>query len=320
LKQHNSTPIISIVIPLFNKEREVQRAIQSVLNQSISDFEVIVVNDGSTDKGPEIVRDINDLRISVINQANAGVSAARNTGIKEARADLIAFLDADDEWEPDFLETILGLEREFPDCSVFATSYFLVNQDGVRRPAVIRGLPKDFQKGVLKDYFIIAAKSDPPLWTSATAVKKTAISSVGGFPVGIMSGEDLLTWARLAVKYDIAYSVEPKAFFWKPLHLSDRPGRVPDEADIVGKELKELLTICKAENCESLRDYIALWHKMRASIYLRLGKRLSALNEIKNAIYFSGLNLKLFMYSIGIFFPKKIIIDIMKFKSGKMVP
>ena len=94
--------MISVVIPLYNKEKYIKRAIESVLNQTFQKFEIIVVNDGSTDKSAEIVQNIKDPRIRLINQKNAGVSAARNRGIQEAKYEYIAFLDADDFWEKIF--------------------------------------------------------------------------------------------------------------------------------------------------------------------------------------------------------------------------
>jgi len=91
--------MFSVVIPLYNKERSVKNTIESVLNQTFQDFEVIVVNDGSTDNSLEVVKSFNDERIRIINQKNSGVSSARNRGIKEAKYEWIAFLDADDLWE-----------------------------------------------------------------------------------------------------------------------------------------------------------------------------------------------------------------------------
>jgi glycosyltransferase involved in cell wall biosynthesis len=305
---------VSVVMPLYNKEHEVTRAIKSVLSQTFTDFELIVINDGSTDEGPDIVRSFNDSRIKVVDQPNAGVSAARNKGITEASADLIAFLDADDEWEPDFLETIIRLRDKFASCAVFATNYFFCRSKEYRRPTIIRGLPPGFKEGILTDYFVIAARSDPPLWSSAVAVEKKAIEIVGGFPVGVVAGEDLLTWARLAAKYDIAFSIEPKAYHWEPVELSDRPGRVPNRPDIVGEELELLLRTCTAHKSKGLNDYVALWHRMRASIYIRLGRRWSALKEIQKAAYFSGVNLKLFAYSILAVLPKRLFINLLKFR------
>ncbi len=95
-------PLISVVIPLYNKEPYIKRAIDSILAQKIQDYEIIVIDDGSTDKSAEVVKSFPDPRIRLIQQENAGVSAARNRGIEEAKAELIAFLDADDEWTPIF--------------------------------------------------------------------------------------------------------------------------------------------------------------------------------------------------------------------------
>lgn len=304
-------PAISVVMPLYNKEHEIARAIKSVLSQTFTDFEIIVVNDGSTDKGPAIVKSLGDPRMRIIDQSNVGVSAARNRGISEAKAELVAFLDADDEWEPDFLETIMRLRDKFPSCDVFATNYCFCRADNCRRQTIIRGLPHGFREGLLTDYFMVAAQSDPPLSSSSVAVTKRAIESIGGFPVGIAAGEDLLTWARLAIRYDLAYAVEPKAFFWEPVEL---PKRFPDDQDIVGRELQVLLRTYIGPNSKGLSDYVALWHRMRASIYIRLGRRWSALKEIQKAASFSGVNLKLFAYSVLTILPKSLFINLLEFR------
>jgi glycosyltransferase involved in cell wall biosynthesis len=290
-----SKPAISIVMPLFNKGREVERAIRSVLAQTVDDYELIVVNDGSTDKGPDTVAEKKDSRIRIIHQSNKGVSAARNRGIAEAKSHLIAFLDADDEWLPNFLEKIIRLRSAFPLCDVFATKYLYCCSDGKTRAPTLRGIPKDPWEGVLADYFLIASKSDPPLWTSAVAVTKKAITSVGGFPVGVSSGEDLLTWARLALRYSIAYSSGPSAYFWFPNDVSERPGRTPQTPDVVGDELGKLLNEASPRNRDGLAGYVSLWHKMRAVIFIELGENQKALFEIGKSVSYSGMNFKLLL-------------------------
>lgn len=295
----STIPMISVVMPLYNKEREVNRAIQSVLNQTVTDLELIVVNDGSTDKGPDLVRSINDPRIRLIEQENAGVSAARNRGIEEARSELIAFLDADDEWKTDFLETIVRLRSNHPSCSVFSTNYLFYDVKGSQRFPIIRGVPGFPWEGILTDYFGVASKSDPPLFTSAVAVKKQAMAAIGGFPTGVTFGEDFLTWAKLALKYNIAYSTRPCTMYWIPMRIHDRPGRFNNLIDIVGQELEKLIEDAESTKAAGLKRYAALWHKMRASILLSLGDREGALTDIKMGIRLSrGINLKLRVYRV----------------------
>jgi glycosyltransferase involved in cell wall biosynthesis len=255
----------------------------------------------------------------VVTQENEGVSSARNRGIGEAKACLIAFLDADDEWNLEFLETIMRLKSKYPSCEVFGTQYFFSSGAGHKRPAIITGIPHDMKDGILTNYFSVAAKSDPPLCASTVAVTKKAIEAVGGFPLGVISGEDLLTWARLAVKYEIAYSKKPCAIHYNPQNVSDRPGRVPQEPDIVGNRLRELLSSVDPAMIPGLKAYIALWHRMRAVIFIQLGSRKKALKEIRTAMRFT-LSLKLVLLciiaSLPRPFPAKALMSIKKIKAS----
>jgi glycosyltransferase involved in cell wall biosynthesis len=189
----------SVVIPLYNKASYISRAINSVLLQTVQDFEINVVDDGSTDGGGEIVKKISDPRIRYSYQENAGVSAARNRGIKEASCDLIAFLDADDEWEKNYLETYVDLIKEYPEYCVYCQSYKTIdNKASYQYPAVSYSYPF-FWKGIIKDYIGLACLG-PPFNSSSICVKNTAIMEVGGFPVGITMGEDLAVWFKLSLK------------------------------------------------------------------------------------------------------------------------
>jgi hypothetical protein len=111
--------------------------------------------------------------------------------------------------------------------------------------------------------------------------------------------------------------MEPKAYFWEPVELSDRQGRVPDEPDIVGQELEVLLTTYSDYKRKGLKDYIALWHRMRSSIFIQLGRRWNALEEIQKALYFSGINRKLLFYMLGAILPNKFAVNLMKFIKRK---
>lgn len=283
-------PAVSVVMPLYNKEREVGRAVASVLAQTVEDFELVVVNDGSTDGSLAVVLAVADPRIRLVEQENAGVSAARNRGVAAARADVIAFLDADDEWKPEFLETIVRLRSLFPSCEVFATSYMLQEATGVCRTAAIRGIPAYPCEGTLADYFHVAAHSDPPICSSSVAITRKALLAIGGFPEGISSGEDLLTWARLASRFDIAYNRTPLARFWTPVSMKDRPTRVPQLPDTVAERLLELLETTPPERSHGLREYLALWHRMRAVIFIKLNRTPEARQEISRAARYVGMN------------------------------
>lgn len=258
----NLLPAISIVMPLYNKKADVLASIASVQAQTLTNWELIIIDDGSTDGGPDMVLALNEPRINLHRQSNAGVSAARNCGIELANSGLIAFLDADDLWLPDFLTSIYSLVSDFPEAQWFATGYEKHDVDGNVTSVRLHGLVDGFTRGILAPYFVIAMQSEPPVWTSATAVRRSAINAVGGFPVGIKSGEDLLTWARLAVRFPLAYDVGCKSVF--RISGVQRP---PDPQQRVMQELSKLL----AANPETpgLRAYLGLWCRMQAVMAIR---------------------------------------------------
>jgi len=218
-----SIPTFSVVIPLYNKERHVARAIQSVLNQTCPDFELIIVDDGSTDGGVGLVEAIRDPRIRLVHQENAGVSAARNRGIAEARADLIAFLDADDEWLPGLLATVLRLQARLPDCGAYAVAREIVEKGGLRRTPGYDGIPVPPWEGIIPNYF--HSPDSYPVWSSAVAVPRRVFDTVGLFPVGAPFGEDTDMWCRIALRYPVAFSSQPLAVYHKDAEnrACDRP-------------------------------------------------------------------------------------------------
>ncbi len=267
--------LFSVVVPLFNKAGTVVRAVKSVLNQTVQDFEIIVVNDGSTDGGEKMVGSVMDSRIRLFNQTNQGVSVARNRGIKEASCNLIAFLDADDEWLPQHLERIRTLVDLFPASDIFATSYEYVLPDGRVRIPEYNHMPVQLNSaGILENYFEIAALSDPPLWTSAVVVRKTALEQIGGFPDNIVAGEDLLAWARLAARGPVAYFNAPLARFHFPVEFSARPDRY-DHAQSCGtvviQGLIELSGIVEARVSAALMNYIGRVAEMAAVVAVGSG-------------------------------------------------
>ena len=210
-------PTISVVIPLYNKEKYIKRALDSVRAQTFDDFEVIVINDGSTDNGPSIVEQYNDPRIKLINQENAGVSAARNRGIKEAKADLIAFIDADDEWLPEFLETVIRLRDRYPEAGAYATAYEIQKRNEDVYSPKYKHIPPVPWEGIIPNY-LRSVLAVPIVCSSAVAVPKDVFSDVGGFPLGEYLGEDGDMWLRIALKYPIAFSSRINAIYHKDAH------------------------------------------------------------------------------------------------------
>lgn len=309
--------MISVVIPLYNKEKQIAKTLQSVLKQTFQDFEIVIVNDGSTDNSVAAVESIKDSRIRIINQSNEGVSAARNHGIVEAKYDLIAFLDADDEWDVDYLETIYYLYKKYPESSIYGTSYRLKNEVGIT-PIVLNKIFED-NDGLLFNYFDVAVISSPPLWTSAVAVKKELILKIGGFPVGVASGEDLITWARLAFYGVIAYSKIPHATYILPLIPSkeNEPSDLQTTKDFVGVSLENLYLESSENKRKSIAKYISFWYKMRASINLDLGHKLPALKCAIKSLKYNKMNWKVYLFFPMLILPNSIVSKII-FKYRKL--
>lgn len=136
-------PYVSVVIPLFQTQRYIAQALASVLAQTFTNFEVLVIDDGSTDAGPAIARAVPDPRVRVITQQNRGLAGARNTGIAHARGEVIAFLDADDLWQPEKLERHAAHLQANPDAGVSFSSSRFIDDDGapiglIQKPAGTR--------------------------------------------------------------------------------------------------------------------------------------------------------------------------------------
>lgn len=310
--------MLSVVIPLYNKVATIERAIKSVLNQTISDFELIVVDNGSSDGSVYVVNKILDSRIQIIEHRDRGVSKARNKGILTSHSEWVAFLDADDEWQPTFLETCLRLSQKFPKCKVLATAYQRVYNNGEHHNIQLNGCPNETDF-LLENYFEVAAQSDPPFCSISVMIRRDALLAIGGFPEDIYQGEDLLTWARLASWYRIAYCRDPQSLFYTGESGSmDKPKRVPPDEDLVGQELESIYH--QNPNIKGLQQYIAQWHKMRASIYLRMPNQSQRCRHevmlskrwLRDANVTSKLRKKLFLYVILSYFPYTIRMKTLK--------
>lgn len=201
--------MFSVIIPLYNKENEIGRTLQKLLNQTYQDFEVIIVNDGSTDNSVDIVKKFNDSRIKLYTQNNAGAAAARNKGVTLANNDWIAFLDADDEWKPCYLEVVAKTINAYPECLLVGTNYEISEN---KKKTVLEYPMIDKECGVLKNYFV-SGKIYTPLWTTATVMRKDVFIELGGFPITCKTCEDVDLWCRVALTGDIVYINKPLAIY-----------------------------------------------------------------------------------------------------------
>jgi len=298
---------ISVVIPLYNKKDTIIRTLNSVLKQQVLPDEIIVINDGSTDGSENEVDNLNHSLITLVNQKNKGVSAARNKGIEIATSEWIAFLDADDLWEREYLREIMKLAKLYCHCNVLATSYSLKNYLGSSNSITLNKILFKEPTGILTNYFEVASCSHPPLWSSAIVVKKSSLLGIGGFPIGIKSGEDLLTWARLAVNNKIAYSLKELSIFIQDVQHSKigKPSRIPDSNDTVGKELIKLVNRNK-EPIKYLNQYISHWFKIRAVVFLRLNLRGNCFKECIKSLNYNLKNYKVYLYLIMLIMPLKL--------------
>jgi len=198
-------PFFSIIIPLYNKEGYVGDTLESVQAQEYQDYEVIVVDDGSTDGGVSIVESYaaKDPRIRLISQANAGVSVARNRGMEEGQGQYYAFLDADDTWAPNHLIELHALAEAYPQAGLLGTAYQRCFDSGPSASLVLAHL--EGKRGLVDDYFKYVATAQF-IYTSSIAVASWVMDREGGFPADVRNGEDLDLWTRLALKWPIAYS------------------------------------------------------------------------------------------------------------------
>jgi glycosyltransferase involved in cell wall biosynthesis len=199
----------SVILPLYNKEKSILKTIDSILNQTFTEFEVIVINDGSTDRSLEMLASKVDKRLKIYTKKNGGVSSARNYGILKASYDLIAFIDGDDLWDKDYLKQMNELVCLYPECSIYGSAWCRMENDKIVEENF--GLEKD-KSYKIENYFEQAV-IHTLLWTSATIVKKNTLIESGMFDCNLSMGEDMDLWIRLNMKYKLGFLNKILAFY-----------------------------------------------------------------------------------------------------------
>ena len=195
---------ISVIIPLYNKQDYICATLNSALAQTFTDFEIIIINDGSSDGSEAIVKKFNDARIIYVKTDNKGVSAARNNGINRAKGKVIAFLDADDIWEKQHLQTLYDLYVKYPEAGMLASRYTIKIGKGKLLKPVLLNVPDDFE-GIVADAFEASLVYRLAV-TSAVAVPKYVFDKIGTFNEQVTHPEDTELWIRIGIAYAVAIS------------------------------------------------------------------------------------------------------------------
>ena len=210
----------SVVIPLYNKAPYVRKALESVIAQTYQNFELMVVDDGSTDGSTLIVDEflngIENIKHRFIKQENLGVSIARNNGVAHSDGDYIAFLDADDWWDCTYLERMAQFINEYPDAGLYACNYYYHknNKNLIRVSQISTGYIN-----YPKVYYDIFAM---PVWTGATIIPRSVFLDVNGFNPQLWMSEDFDLWIRIALKYKVCFLNELLAYYNQSVQLKWR--------------------------------------------------------------------------------------------------
>lgn len=203
----------SIVIPLYNKEDSIGRAVESVLSQNYCNYELIIVNDGSTDESLNVLKKYSDIRIKVFNITNSGVSFARNFGIGKSSSNYVCLLDADDEWQNNFLYEINKLINYDKNASIYSCRYQIVNENGQKSLGNLN-LANNFF-GKIEDFYKAYAHSRSLICSSCVCLNKDEFLKVGGFPVGKKTGEDIYVWLTMNLKGYTCFSSKVLATIYR---------------------------------------------------------------------------------------------------------
>jgi len=205
--------VFSIIIPLYNKAPYIRKALASIVAQTYQDYECIVMDDGSTDGSAEVVQCAMrnaqctmGAKMRLLSQPNQGVAVARNNAVREAKGAYLCFLDADDWWEPTFLEEMAQHIAQYPDAGLYATNYVYYKPG---KTHVALNMPTgyiDYPQAYLQSTAM-------PVWTGAVTMPRRVFEEMGGFPAGGRLGEDFLLWAKTAMRYPVAFLNKPLAYY-----------------------------------------------------------------------------------------------------------
>lgn len=198
----------SVIIPLYNKAPYVRKTVESVLRQTFDDYELVIIDNESNDGSSEIVASFTDPRIRIVRlEENVGVSNARNKGVELSTAPYITFLDADDWWEPTFLEEMRGLIVRHPDAGIYGAGYHIVKNDKKRVAPI--GIEENFTEGEINYCKVYAKTLCMPLTSISVAIPRAVFDESGGFKPHLKLGEDFDLWIRITLRHKAVFLNKP---------------------------------------------------------------------------------------------------------------
>jgi glycosyltransferase involved in cell wall biosynthesis len=293
---------VNIILPTYNRAQLIARAIKSLLNQTYQDFEIIVVDDGSTDNTEEVVKKIDDKRIRYIrHKENKGAATARNTGIKAAKAQYIAFQDSDDEWLLEKIEKqIIAFKNVSPKVGVVYTGFWKIqdNKKIYMHSFNIKSKEGDIHESLLKGNFIA---------TPATLIKKECFERIGMFDEKLPTLEDWELWIRISKYYHFKYIDEPLLISYYSLGGVNEPN-LPIKAKALKLILKKHFNDIKKDRKVLAGHYFYIGHVLCLS-----GKIVQGRNYFVKAIIIYPLDVKFFLLIIISLFGKRAYAKIRKF-------
>ena len=289
---------ISVVVPLYNKGPYIERALNSILAQGCQDFEVIVVDDGSSDDGPVRVQAFADPRIRLVCQPNGGPGAARNRGIAEAKGDLLAFLDADDAWMPDYLQSSVELLDEATPEAASVTSGYVEFPKGISRESMwrARGLFDGIHRVTAETQARLLVYMLAYMWPCSTVIRTSVVRQFGGFydKNGCRYGEDALLFLKVLLNYPVRFSMTPQAYFHREASgLSSHYTKArPVEPFLL--EPENVRSACPGELAGVLEEFYKLRALKTACVLGYFGEWRKARSLVDRFISLSDWNLPLF--------------------------
>lgn len=278
-------PFFSVIIPLYNKADFIKNTLKSVQKQTFDDFEIIIVNDGSTDESLKIVKQLNDKRIHIVNQNNQGASAARNKGVRLANAEWIALLDADDIWHKNHLEELFKNIKKLKNVDLVSNAYQIkLNSSYIKTPTYSKKVPESIS--FIRDYFEYSY-IDPLFWTSSIGFKKTCFDEIKGFDETLKTGQDLDLIIRFTLKnYSLGYN--PKNTLLYQRYTQEN---LSSKVSLIEKQ-KYIDKHRSIENkYRSLKKYLDI-NRYSLALQAKMNGQLKLYKKVKSEIDLKNLNFK----------------------------